>query len=120
MLAACRLDQLAANADARACLSQAALDHVAHAELAGNLLDIRRLALVAEACVARHDGEPAGLRQFGDQILGETVEKELRLGVAAEVLEGQHGDAWLFRRRRDRPRAGRIARRATRFPGADA
>src|SRR5712671_5323854 len=98
MLTARRLDQLAGDAIAIARLAQTTLDHVANAEIAGELLRIGPFALVSEASVASHDREPARPRQLGDQILGHAVEEELGLGVAAEVLERQHGDRRLIRR----------------------
>src|ERR1700732_3595535 len=98
MLAARRVDELTADADASAGLAQAALQHVVHAERAGDLLRIAPLALVAEGRIAGDDGEPPRPRQLGDQILGVTVEKELRLGVAAEVLKRHYRDGRLFRR----------------------
>src|SRR5215472_12339147 len=52
MLAGRRLNQLTANADAVAGLAEAALDDIAHAQLAGELLRIGPLALVGEAGIA--------------------------------------------------------------------
>src|SRR6516165_10899905 len=92
MLSGCCLDELTADANAVAGLPQAALDHVAHPELAGDLLRVGSLALVTKACISSDDGEPACTRQLGDHILGNTVEKELGLGITAEVLKWQHGD----------------------------
>src|SRR5438105_15459350 len=97
MLAARRLDQLAADANAIARLAQTTLDHVANAEFSGELLRIGPFAFVGEAGVASHDREPARPRQLGDQILGDAVEEEFGLGIPAEVLEGQHRDRRLFR-----------------------
>src|SRR5205807_5270572 len=90
MLAARRLDELAGDADPVAGLAEASLDYIPHPELARDLLRVRTFALVAEAGVAGHDREPPRSRQFGDQVLGYAVEKELGLGVAAEILKRQH------------------------------
>src|SRR5260370_24249223 len=103
MLAAGRVDELAADADASAGLAQAAFEHVMHPELAGDLLRIDPLALVAEGGVAGDDGDPPRPRQLGDQILCDAVEKELRLGIGAEVLKRQYRDGRLFRRRGGSP-----------------
>src|SRR5580700_6951194 len=100
MLPGRRVDQLATDADASASLAQAALQHVVQPELAGDLLRIDPLALVAEGRVAGDDREPPRPRQLGDQILRDAVEEELRLGIAAEVLKRQYRDGRLFRRRR--------------------
>src|SRR4051794_15647527 len=99
MSAACRLDQLAADTEARAGLAQASLHHIPDPELARDLLRIRPLSLVAEGRVARDHREPAGLRQLGDQVLRNAVEKELRLGIAAQVLKRQYRERRPFRYR---------------------
>jgi hypothetical protein len=112
VLAACRLDELAGDAHPVARLAKAALDHIPHAELTRDLLRIRTLSLVAEAGVAGDDREPPRTRQFGDQILGHAVEKELGLGIAAEVLKRQHGERRPVDRRGGSAAAG--ARRARR------
>src|SRR6267378_7728990 len=93
MLTARGLDHLAADANAIARLAQTTLYHVANAEFSGELLRIGPFAFVGEAGVASHDREPARPRQLGDQILGDAVEEEFGLGVAAEVLERQHHEA---------------------------
>src|SRR5438876_2945206 len=99
MLAAGRVDELTADANATTGRAQAALLHVVQPELAGDLLRIDPLALVAEGGVAGDHGEPPRPRQLGDQVLRDAVEKELRLGVAAEILKRQYRDGRLFRRR---------------------
>src|SRR3954466_15948829 len=97
MLAACRLDQLAADANARAGLSEASLHHIPHPEFARDLFGIRALSLVAKRRVARDHRKPTRPRQIGDQVLRNAVEKELRLGIAAQILKGQYRDRWSFR-----------------------
>ena len=63
MMAGVRLDQLGRDAHPVARAPRAALDHVADAELAPDLLDRYRPPLVGEARVAGDDEEPAILRQ---------------------------------------------------------
>ena len=88
MLGARRFDELATDPDPAARRAQAALDHTPHAEFPRDLLRISRVALVVEARIASHDGEPMSAPQFGNQILGGAVEKEFRLGISAEILKG--------------------------------
>src|SRR5712672_1185514 len=114
MLSACRLDELAADANTVARPAQAALDHVADPELAGELLRIGSFALVAKAGIASHDREPPCPRQLGDQVLGHAVEKELGLGVATKVLKRQDSDRRFFRWRSG-PLADRGRRRGCRL-----
>src|SRR4029077_6052689 len=97
MLTARCLDHLAADANAIARLAQTTLDHVANAEFSGELLRIGPFALVSEAGVARHDREPARPRELGDQILGDAIEEELGLGIAAGFLEGRPRARRFFR-----------------------
>jgi len=61
-------------------------------ELARDLLGVSPLSLVAEGRVARDDREPAGPRQLCDQVFRNAVEKELRFGIAAQVLKRQYRD----------------------------
>src|SRR5260370_35798395 len=104
MLSACRLDELTADANTVARPAQAALDHVADPEFAGELLRIGSFALVAKAGISSHDREPPCPRQLGDQVLGHAFEKEAGLGVASKVLKGQDSD-----RRFCRCRTGSLA-----------
>src|SRR5215469_11892093 len=53
MLAGLGLDQLAGDANAIAGFPQAAFEHIAHAQIAANLLHINSAALVGEGGVAR-------------------------------------------------------------------
>ncbi len=84
--------ELRRDAHAVAALAHAALDHIADAELLGDLLHMHRLALVDERRVARDHEEPAQLGQCGDDVFADAVGKILLLRIAAHVGEGQHGD----------------------------
>ena len=107
-----RIDQLGVDADAGGGAARAALEDIAHAEIAGDLADIHGLVLEREAGVAGDDEEAGRLRELGDEILGQAVGEELLLGVGAEIREGEHGDRGLggqrqgFGRRRRRARRG--------------
>jgi len=92
VLAALGLDQLRGDADAIAGFAQAAFEHIAHTELASDLLHIDRAALVAEGRIARDDEQRRIARQRGDDVLGDPVGEELLLGVATHIREGQHCD----------------------------
>ena len=84
--------ELRRDAHAAAFLAHAAFDHVAHAELLGDLLHVHGLALVDEGRVARDDEEPAQLRERRDDVLADAVGEILLLGLAAEVREREHRD----------------------------
>ena len=72
--------------------AHAPLHHVADAQLPAHLLHVHRLALVGEARVPGDHRELAPAREPRDQILGDPVGEVLLLGIAAQVVEGQHGD----------------------------
>ena len=59
VIAGCGVDELRGDAHAIAALAHAALQHVAHAEFAGDALHVDGLALVDERRIARDDEEPA-------------------------------------------------------------
>ena len=84
------LDQLADDANVRADSTDAALEHVAHAEFAPDLLHVHGPALVGEAGTARDDEEGPHARQRGDDVVDHPVGEVLLLRVATEVLERQH------------------------------
>src|SRR5438552_131822 len=92
MRAGLSLDELSRDAQAIAAFAQAALEHVANAELAPDLLDVDDLALVGEARIPRDHEQPIDPRQAGDDILDHAVGEILLLGIAAHVLERQHRD----------------------------
>ena len=96
--------ELRGDAHAVAALAHAALDHIADAELLGDLLHVDGLALVDERRVARDHEEPAQLRQRGDDVLADAVGKILLLRIAAHVDEGKHGDGRPVGRRQGRAR----------------
>ena len=72
--------------------AHAALDHIADAELLGDLLHVHSLALVDKGRVARDHQEPAQLGKRGDDVLADAVGKILLLRIVAHVGEGEHRD----------------------------
>ena len=96
--------ELRRDAHAVAALAHAALDHIADAELLGDLLHVDGLALVDERRVARDHEEPAQLGQRGDDVLADAVGEILLLRIAAHVDEGKHGDGRPVGQRQGRAR----------------
>src|SRR5208283_410855 len=90
--------ELRRDADAIAALAHAALDHVADADVLGDLLQGDGLALVDERRVARDHVEPAQLGQRGDDVLADPVREIFLLRFAAQVDERQHRDGGPVRR----------------------
>ena len=79
--------QLDGNANTVAGLADAALEHIANAELAPDLLDIDRLALVGESGMSRDDEErESGPRQCGDDVLDHAVGEVVLLRIGAQIL----------------------------------
>ncbi len=110
MRAGLRLDQLGGDPHPIAALPHAAFEHIAHAEVAADLLHIDRLTLVGKGRVAGDDEQPADAREGGDDLLDHAVGEIFLLGVARQVLKRQDSDRRLVgqrRRRRDQRRGGR-------------
>ena len=89
MRAGGRVDELPGDANAVRGLADAAFQHVAHAELAADLLHVDGAALVGEAGVARDHEQPADARKRGDDVLDYAVCEVFLLWVAAPVLKWQ-------------------------------
>ena len=90
--AADRVDQLRRHAQSFAVAADAALDHVANAQLLADPAHVDRTALVLERGVAcDHDqaGEP---RQLSDDVVGDAVAEILLAWITGDVLERQDGD----------------------------
>ena len=84
------VDQLGGDEDALVGRTGAALDHVAHAELPGDLVDVGRLALVRERRIPGDHEEVTELREPGGHVFGDPVRQVLPGGVRTQVLERQH------------------------------
>jgi len=79
------IDELGVDADLAAGPTDASFEHIAHAEVAANLLRVDRLIPVGERGIARdheHIREP---RQVGRQVLGDPVSKILLLWIIAQI-----------------------------------
>ena len=87
-----RLDQLRIDPDPAACAPDAAFKNCTDAKFTGDDTDVDRLAFVSEARIAGDHQEAADLGEVGDHVLGDPVSEIFLLGIAAHVLERQHGD----------------------------
>ena len=83
MAAGLGVDELGRDAELVLGAADAALEHVAHVELASELPDIYRFALVLERGVAREHAEVARPRQLGQDVLGQAVAEIVLFRVAA-------------------------------------
>src|SRR5271166_1133826 len=63
------------DAEPRARLAHAALQHIAHAKLAPDLSDIDRPSLVGEARIARDHEQPPDARQSGGDVFDHSVDE---------------------------------------------
>ena len=98
------VDQLAGDPDRVGRLAHAAFQHISDAQLARDLANIDRLALVGECGISRDDEEPRLTRECRDDVLGEAVREVFLLLVAAHVLKRQDGDRGLVGKRQLRSR----------------
>ena len=93
------LDQLRGDAHSIGGLAHATLQHIAHAELASDVLHIDAAALISEAQIAGDHEEPADPAQCCDDLLDHTVSEIFLLRITAHIGEGQHRNRWLVRQR---------------------
>jgi hypothetical protein len=100
------VDQLGVDPHLLARPPHAALQHVAHAQVLGDLPHLHRLALVGEDRVAGDHEEARDLRQVRDQVLGHAVGEVLLVRVVGHVGEGQDGDRGLVGQRMGHAREG--------------
>ena len=77
------IDHLGGDADPVSRELDISFDHIAHTELAADLLRVDRLAPIGERGIARDHETAFDPRQIGRQILGDPVGKILLLGVVA-------------------------------------
>lgn len=73
-------------------LADAAGQQVAHAEFGSGPFQAIGLPLVGEARIAGDDEQPTHARQRGDDLVDHAVGEIILRRIAAEILEGQHGD----------------------------
>src|SRR5262249_25654827 len=81
------IDELCVDANTVASSADAALEHIAHAELACDLADVGCLSFVLKSRISRDHQEFGEPRQFGDDVLGDAVAEVLLLYITAEISE---------------------------------
>ena len=86
------VDELPGDADARSRPAHAAFQHVAHAEVAADLLHVDGAALVGEGRVARDDEHVPVAGQARDDVLDHAVGEIVLIGIRTHVLERQDRD----------------------------
>ena len=86
------VDELRRDADAARRQLEAALEHMGDAEFAADLAHVGGPVGVDVDGVAGDHSEAVGARQLRDHVLGEGVGETRLPLLAAEVVEGQHGD----------------------------
>src|SRR5262245_54643718 len=90
------VDELRRNAEIVASAPNAALEHIAHAELAPELGNVFRLPLVLEGRIAREHTQVARSRQLGQDVLSQAVAEILLARVPAQIDEGEDSDPGPF------------------------
>ncbi len=73
-------------------LAHAAFKHISHTQLAPDLFHVNGTPLVGKTRIAGDDEQPAHARQRRYDLLHDAVGEILLLLVAAQILEGKHGD----------------------------
>jgi hypothetical protein len=86
------IDQLGTDADLVARPPNASFEHIAHAQLAADLLGIDRFVPVRERGIARDHEHIRESRQISREIFGDPVREILLLPVVAEVRKRQDDD----------------------------
>ena len=77
------IDQLGVDPDPIARASDAALQHIAHPELAADLLGVHRFVLVGEGRIAGDHEYPEAPRQIGCQIVSDPISEILLPAIFA-------------------------------------
>src|ERR1700754_262205 len=95
MRACNRIDQLPYDANFPRCLAHGPLKDIMDAKPASDLLDIDGFAFEREARIASDHEQPFEPRKRGDDLLHHSIREVFLIGIAAHVLERQHGDGWL-------------------------
>ena len=92
MIGRFEVDKLDVHAHAISASLNAALEDIADVQLAADLLQINRLALVSEGGVAPDHNGAAYAREVGRQALRNPIDEMLMGSVAANIGEGQDDD----------------------------
>ena len=118
MVARRRVYELRRDAHAVAGLADAALEDVAHSQLAADPFRVDRPALIDEGGVTGDHRERAPGSERGNDVFGEAIREVLLLGIATHVGKGKHDDrGFLGRWRGVGILAGRFCRRPLRRDG---
>ena len=91
------LDQLRRDPHPATAFANRPFEHVSHAQLVANLLNVEILPLVGEAGIASDDTQPLNADECGDDLLDHTVGEISLFGVAAQIGKWQYRDRWLIR-----------------------
>ena len=92
MTAGFGVDELHVDAHAAAAALDAAFENIADVQLAADLLQVDRLALVGEGGVAPDHERAPNAREVGRQALRHPIDEMLLLRVAADIGERQDDD----------------------------
>ena len=84
-----RIDELDINPQTLVRPPGAAFENIFDAQIAGDLTNVRGLALVGEGRVPGDDEEAGHIRQIRDDVLGQPVSEELLLGIALMLTKGR-------------------------------
>ena len=106
MAARGRIDQLCGDAQSIAGAANAAFHRVADTEVAADLADIHRTALVGERRIACDHEQRADARERRGDVLDQAIDKIDLLRIAAHVLEWQHHEGGFVRQRQTWQRRG--------------
>src|SRR5438093_13679277 len=90
-------DQLRGDPELVSLLADAALEHRGDVQLAADLGDLLRRALVGHGRRARNNLEASNPRKPRDQLLGDPVGEVLVATIRAQAGEGQYRDAVAYR-----------------------
>lgn len=89
-------DQLRCNPEPVARFANAAFLHIAHSQLAADMLDVNPAALVAEAGIAGDDEQSTESRQRSYDVFDHAIGKVVLLCIATHVLKGPNRDRRLI------------------------
>src|SRR5260370_42205002 len=94
------VNELACDTNSSTSFSDATFENVTNPQFSTHLLNLNRLSLVREGRVTGDDEQGFEARQSGDDVLDDAISKVLLLWIARHVLEGQHGNRRLIRKRK--------------------
>jgi len=95
------IDKLSRDADSICRFANATFQHVAHPELASDLLHVDGAPLVGEARVAGDDEQRLEMRQRRDDVIDHSVREIFLLRIGAQVGEWQNSNGGFIGQRKD-------------------